>query len=94
MISQSRFVPLLGDVTVYLFDEAQQLTSEAQNALLKISEEPPKHLYIIFCATEPEKIIETLKSRCTTFQVNLLPIPMIRDLLDWVCKEEGENPTG
>ena len=44
MISQSRFVPLLGDVTVYLFDEAQQLTSEAQNALLKISEEPPKTL--------------------------------------------------
>lgn len=52
---------------VYIIDEAHMLTSEAFNALLKTLEEPPEHVIFILCTTEPEKLPETIISRCTRF---------------------------
>jgi len=48
---------------VYIIDEAHMLTSEASNALLKTLEEPPSHVYFILATTNPEKLIETIRSR-------------------------------
>ena len=50
---------------VYIIDEAHMLTTEAANALLKTLEEPPDHVMFILATTNPEKLIETIKSRAT-----------------------------
>ena len=50
---------------IYIIDEVHMLTTEAENALLKILEEPPIHVYFILATTNPEKLIETIKSRTT-----------------------------
>lgn len=50
---------------VYIIDEAHMLTPEASNALLKTLEEPPDHVIFILATTNPEKLIETVRSRTT-----------------------------
>lgn len=50
---------------VYIIDEVHMLTKEAFNALLKILEEPPKHVMFFLCTTEEHKVPETIASRCT-----------------------------
>ena len=52
---------------VYIIDEAHMLTTEAFNALLKTLEEPPAHAIFILCTTAPEKLPETIISRCAHF---------------------------
>lgn len=59
--------PVLCQYKVYIIDEAHMLTKEAFNALLKTLEEPPKHAVFILCTTEPEKLPETIISRCIRF---------------------------
>src|SRR3972149_5898243 len=51
---------------VYIIDEAHMLTTEASNALLKTLEEPPSHVNFILATTNPEKLIETIRSRATS----------------------------
>ncbi|OLS03456.1 DNA polymerase III subunit gamma/tau [Tissierella creatinophila] len=52
---------------VYIIDEVHMLSNSAFNALLKTLEEPPKHLIFILATTEPEKIPQTILSRCQRF---------------------------
>jgi DNA polymerase-3 subunit gamma/tau len=59
--------PVEGATKVYILDEAHQLTDAAWNALLKLIEEPPPHLVFIFCTTELQKVLPTVRSRCQTF---------------------------
>lgn len=49
---------------ILILDECHMADNKAQNRLLKIVEEPPQHLIIIFCTTNPEKMLPTLKDRC------------------------------
>lgn len=57
--------PVSSKFKVYIVDEAHMLTSEASNALLKTLEEPPSHVVFILATTNPEKLIDTIKSRVT-----------------------------
>ncbi|KKR70485.1 MAG: polymerase III, subunit gamma and tau protein [Candidatus Woesebacteria bacterium GW2011_GWA2_40_7b] len=50
---------------IYIIDEAHMLTTEASNALLKTLEEPPEHVIFILATTNPEKLIDTIRSRVT-----------------------------
>jgi DNA polymerase-3 subunit gamma/tau len=59
--------PVEGQFKVYILDEAHQLTDAAWNALLKLIEEPPPHLMFVFCTTELQKVLPTVRSRCQTF---------------------------
>jgi len=59
--------PVEGHYKVYILDEAHQLTDAAWNALLKLIEEPPPHLMFVFCTTELQKVLPTVRSRCQTF---------------------------
>src|SRR5215216_996906 len=59
--------PVEGRYKVYILDEAHQLTDAAFNALLKLIEEPPPHLVFVFCTTELQKMLSTVRSRCQTF---------------------------
>ena len=60
-----KLAPAKSKAKVYIIDEAHMLTTEASNALLKTLEEPPAHVYFLMATTNPEKLIETIKSRTT-----------------------------
>ena len=79
--------PMNGKVKVYFFDECHQLTGPAQEALLKETEEPPAHVYFIFCTTEPEKLKETFKRRALQLQVQKLIRGDILNLLRRTLKQ-------
>lgn len=70
--------PSMGKKKIYIIDEVHMLTTEASNALLKTLEEPPEHVYFILCTTNPEKVLDTIKSRCLQFQFKR---PKIEDLV-------------
>jgi len=67
--SQMYQAPMTGPCRVWLIDEAHQLTSAAQNAFLKALEDTPQHVYFMLATTNPEKLIKTIRTRCTLFAV-------------------------
>lgn len=69
---KANLVPSLCKYKVYIIDEVHMLTTQAFNALLKILEEPPKHVIFILATTEYHKIPLTITSRCQKFQFNKL----------------------
>jgi len=66
-------------------------TKEFQNSMLKTLEEPPPNTYFILCTTEPEKLLPTIKTRATTYQVSPLMNNEVLKLLKVVCKKEGKK---
>ncbi len=56
--------PSVAKYTVYIIDEVHMLTTEAFNALLKTLEEPPSHVIFILATTDPQKVPQTIQSRC------------------------------
>src|SRR3954465_4873579 len=70
--------PVEGHYKVYILDEAHQLTEAAWNALLKLIEEPPPHLLFVFCTTELQKVLPTVRSRGQTF---VFQRPRLPDLI-------------
>jgi DNA polymerase III subunit gamma/tau len=83
-----RFAPMMSSCRIFLLDEAHKLTKDAQNALLKLLEDTPSHVYFFLCTTEPEKLIPTIRNRCTHFQVSSLPDRTIVSLLKDICEKE------
>lgn len=88
LIRTAHAKPLFGRVRVWLIDEAQMMTKEAQNALLKLFEEPPDWVYIMIATTDPAKILDTIKTRMTEIKVNLLKDEDIRDTIRRVAEKE------
>jgi DNA polymerase-3 subunit gamma/tau len=93
IISSSRFEPLWGDVKVIVLNECHMATKDFQNAMLEILEEPSPKIYFILCTTIPEKLIETIRSRATTFHVSPLLKHEMVNLVDWVLRSEGKTIT-
>ena len=89
IIVNSHYAPLEGKVKVYILNEVHKSTNEFQNAMLEILEEPPKHVYFILCTTEPEKLLKTIHTRCTTYQTKLLNVKEMNYLLNSVLALEG-----
>ena len=89
--ANAAYAPMKGDVKIYLLDEVHKLTNDAQNALLKILEEPPKHVYFILCTTEPMKLLETIRSRDGQgYSVERLrPLEIVK-WLKIICSKEGK----
>jgi DNA polymerase-3 subunit gamma/tau len=81
--------PVEGRSKVYILDEAHQLTDAAWNALLKLIEEPPPHLLFVFCTTELQKVLPTVRSRCQTFVFQRPRLPDLVKLLQRVAAGEG-----
>jgi DNA polymerase III subunit gamma/tau len=88
IIESTQYTTFDGGIRVFLLDEVHKLTNDAQNALLKILEDTPQKTYFILCTTDPGKVIKTVKSRCTIFNVNTLPVLATVSLLERVCKLE------
>ena len=80
--------PAEGRFKIYILDEAHQLTDAAWNALLKLIEEPPPHLIFVFCTTELQKVLATVRSRCQTFVFARPRLPDIVKLLRRVADGE------
>jgi DNA polymerase-3 subunit gamma/tau len=81
--------PAEGRYKVYILDEAHQLTDAAWNALLKLIEEPPPHLLFVFCTTELQKVLPTVRSRCQTFVFQRPRLPELVRYLRRVADGEG-----
>lgn len=80
--------PTKAKAKVYIIDEAHMLTLEASNALLKTLEEPPAHVYFILATTNPEKLIETIKSRTTEVVFTKATVEETKNALNKIIKEE------
>ena len=91
IIKKSQYMPVQSKCTVWLIDECHKLTKDAQNALLKILEDTPSHVYFILCTTDPQLLISTIKGRCSVFQMELLDESQMFKLLKSITKAEGEK---
>lgn len=56
--------PIYSDFKVLIVDECHMISHAGQNSMLKIIEDIPQHLVVIFATTNPEKVLQTIKSRC------------------------------
>lgn len=65
------------------------LTTAAFNALLKTLEEPPSHVIFVLCTTDPQKILETILSRCQRFDFHRISNEDIVGRLRYICEREG-----
>jgi DNA polymerase III subunit gamma/tau len=74
---------------IFIIDEVHMLTTEAFNALLKILEEPPSHVFFIFATTEKHKVPATIASRCQVFDFKRIPDNVLVQRLSHITKEEG-----
>ena len=88
IINLSSFKPLFWKDICYLFDEAHQLSKDAQQALLKILEDTPEHIYFFLCSTDPQKIIEPVINRCIHYKVSKLRDVEIKELIISIAEEE------
>lgn len=84
----SQLLPLGGKHTVWLIDECHKLSNDAQNAILKLLEEPPKHVYFLLATTDPHKLLKTVQTRCTEIKVNSLTDDDLSKLVNKVAKKE------
>lgn len=105
LIEQLKYLPKLVDVKFIIIDEAHQLTTTALNALLKVVEEPPRHIRFIFCTTKElpsaasversgtltDKAFMTLSSRCQIFRFTKIVDEGILDKLKFICNQESIN---
>ncbi len=91
IIESIKYPPLSARYKIYIVDEVHMLTNEAFNALLKTIEEPPQYVKFIFATTAPEKIPETVLSRCQILKLNRLPKELITKKLIFISEKEKIN---
>ncbi len=90
--SKVGYMPMSGKHRVFVIDEAHKLTSDAQNAFLKLLEDSaPNHVKFILCTTEPGKLISTVKGRCSKFEFKPLTEDTLTKLLKEVADTEGHE---
>lgn len=80
--------PINGDVRVWLMDEIHKATNDAQNAMLKLLEDPPDHVYFILATTEPEKLLNGIHQRCLKIKLNPIKVEHLESIIKNVCKKE------
>lgn len=89
IINRVHYAPTHGSYKIYIIDEVHMLSTAAFNALLKTLEEPPSHVVFILCTTDPQKVPDTIHSRCQRFDFHRLSVDEITARLGAVCVQEG-----
>jgi len=89
----TRFVPARSRKKVFIIDEAHMLTVQAFNALLKTLEEPPDYVVFILATTEPQKLPETILSRCQRFDFKRISEMAMFQYLQGLRNIEAPNIT-
>jgi DNA polymerase-3 subunit gamma/tau len=85
----AKIFPMKAKYKFFIIDEVHMLTTQAFNALLKILEEPPEYLIFILATTNPEKIPQTIVSRCQRFSLQMIKVDEITENLKSIAKQEG-----
>ncbi len=88
-----KYPPQYGKYKVYIIDEVHMLSTSAFNALLKTLEEPPAHIVFILATTEPQKLPETILSRCQRFDFGRIPSTEIAGRLREAAEGSGAQAT-
>ncbi|MDR3849165.1 DNA polymerase III subunit gamma/tau, partial [Eggerthella sp.] len=88
IIGRVQFAPTRGRYKVYIIDEVHMLSTAAFNALLKTLEEPPSHVVFILATTDPQKVPETIHSRCQRFDFRRISAESIVSRLGAICVSE------
>ena len=90
IINDSLIEPVLVPYKILIMDEFHMASKTVQNRLLKIMEEPPKHLVFILCTTDPDKIIDTIHSRCQLkIEVKKAKLNDLANRMMYICEQEG-----
>ena len=84
-----RYAPASSRYKVVILDEAHMLTDEASNALLKTLEEPPDKVIFVLATTQPEDLLETIRSRAQHFHFRALTFSEIVGALERIAQKEG-----
>ena len=83
------YSPVSARYKVYIVDEAHMVSREGFNALLKLVEEPPDYLKFVFATTEPDKVLQTIKSRTHHYPFRLIGPRVLQAHLAGICAREG-----
>lgn len=77
---------------VFILDESHLMTTQAESSLLVTTEEPPAGTMWIFCTTNPEKMKDTIRGRCTHLPINAIEPEIVAERLAVIAKAEGLWP--
>lgn len=89
LVNQIQYAPASGKKRIIILDEVHMLSIAASNALLKTLEEPPEHVVFIFCTTDPQKVVDTVRSRTLYFEFTRLTADHISNRLLEIAASEG-----
>jgi DNA polymerase III gamma/tau subunit len=89
----SRRASLDGSPRVFILDECHQITGDAQDAALKLTEDVPENVWYIFCSSEPEKLRATFRGRLTTYALSALTSTQLESLAKKICDKYGVTIT-
>ena len=88
IIGRVHYAPTRGRYKIYIIDEVHMLSVPAFNALLKTLEEPPAHVVFILATTDPQKVPETIHSRCQRFDFRRIDSESMVSRLGAICTAE------
>ena len=90
--SRMNLAPIQGKCRIWLLDECHSMTAVAQQALLKILEDTPSHVYFFLCTTDPQKLIKTIRTRCTELRFQSISPEDASQLISDIAEKEEKNP--
>ena len=88
IIDKIHYAPVNGRYKIFIIDEVHMISKTAFNALLKTLEEPPENVIFILATTEPQKVLETIISRCQRFDFKRITVDDIVKRLEYISKKE------
>jgi DNA polymerase-3 subunit gamma/tau len=89
LISGTYTLPFYGKYKMYILDEVHMLSRAAANAFLKTLEEPPSHVIFVLATTDPEKLLNTILSRCSRFDLKKPSIEILQNHLENIAEKEN-----
>jgi len=89
--SRMSLSPLGGKCKVWILDEFANLRKDAMDAFLKILEDGSPHAYFFLATTEPQRIIKTIRTRCTEIKTKLVDLPTMKKHIIEICNKEDSQ---
>ncbi len=93
IIDMVKYPPSMGRYKVYIIDEVHMLSQAAENAFLKTLEEPPEHAIFILATTDPQKVRQTIRSRCMELNFRRVSEEELAAGMERICAKRGVEVT-
>lgn len=93
IIDMVKYPPSIGRYKVYIIDEVHMLSQAAENAFLKTLEEPPEHAIFILATTDPQKVRQTIRSRCMELNFRRVSEEELAAGMERICTKRGIEVT-